>query len=331
MPRFPQYQLWWRGVPALPRPAAPCATSSGMKWSGYGWACTAAGASDRYAARLSVSPLMRTRVSQSLKATAQSPVGAPGPSATVGSPSGWTAPPLPRMRTPSSFRGAIASPSARCRSGSRCPWIRELDDRHAGVRVHQHEGHPGTVVEPPARVPVAGDAGRFNKIRSPGSQLLRSGGGIRYPVQLCGEPREVVEGLRVFREGDRRSGSVPVRGNAEDGPDAGVPPPKRSEEFPGRLSPFEGQGRRTVRDKNRWEGYRGHAGELDVREYRMRGGGNGGDHYPRSGPSHGRRSFSLSFLKNAKVTCSSAFSISRDTAGSSSGPARTGHLLCRRI
>ena len=225
MPRFPQYQSLVERRACAPPSRGAVRHEQRHEMVGYGWACTAAGASDRYAARLSVSPLMRTRVSQSLKATAQSPVGAPGPSATVGSPSGWTAPPLPRMRTPSSFRGAIASPSARCRSGSRCPWIRELDDRHAGVRVHQHEGHPGTVVEPPARVPVAGDAGRFNKIRSPGSELLRSGGGIRYPVQLCREPREVVEGLRVFREGDRRSGSVPVRGNAEDGPDAGIRPP----------------------------------------------------------------------------------------------------------
>src|SRR5208337_4929916 len=200
------------------------------------------------------------------------------------------------------------------------PLDRELDNRHTGLRVHQHEGHPGPVIESPARVAVTGNTSRFDKVRSPGGEFLRSGCGICYPVQVGREAPEVVDGLWVSGEVDRRSQGVPVRRDAEDCPDASIAFSECCEEFPGRLIPFERQGRRTVRDKNRGEDCRSHAFNWMSWNKGFGVGAMGGDHYPRSGPFHGRRRFSLSFLKNERVNCSSAFFRSLGTAGSSSGP-----------
>jgi hypothetical protein len=44
---------------------------------------------------------------------------------------------------------------------------RELDDRDPGFRVHQHQGYPGAVIQPPPGITVAGESCCLNEAGDP--------------------------------------------------------------------------------------------------------------------------------------------------------------------
>lgn len=101
----------------------------------------------------------------------------------------------------------------------------ELADRDVGVRVHEEEGDPGTMVEASLLVLTDGaEAGGLEEVADAAGDEGGPGGRVLEAVHGLGEAVEVVDGVvGAVDDVDLGGARVPVAGDDEDGagPDAG--------------------------------------------------------------------------------------------------------------
>ena len=119
---------------------------------------------------------------------------------------------------------------------------RDLHNRYVGVRVDQHQGHPGAVIQTTPRVHGRLDAGGLQHTDEIVGQLRFAGDRIPEFVQCLREPAEVVDGFRLGATGNLGDGSIVVRGDDDDRPRPGQPGSQAPQKAP----------RRAVLESQRW-------------------------------------------------------------------------------
>ena len=127
---------------------------------------------------------------------------------------------------------------------------RQLRHRYIGLRIHQHHRHPGAVIQSAHRIARDFEP-RFVQQRGDAlRQRWRAGRGVTQAVQRLRKPEEVVNRLRALGHTDRRSGSVPVRGQHQHRVRPAHRRPETGQEF-ARRRRLDDHGRRAVRDEQR--------------------------------------------------------------------------------
>ena len=83
--------------------------------------------------------------------------------------------------------------------GSEMRLHRKLKHRNIGLRIHQHQRHPGAVIEAAAPVDAAGEAGRAQQVRNPRGDRRRAGRRIAHLIKRAREAAEVVDRVVAHR------------------------------------------------------------------------------------------------------------------------------------
>ena len=129
---------------------------------------------------------------------------------------------------------------------------RELDRGNIGLRIHQHEGHPGAMIEPTPVIDGGCKTCLDQGVPRLFGHLGRSGRRISHAIQRFGKSTEVVNRL-VDGDGiDRGHIRVPMGGDGDDGARARERCTQTLQKI-ARRAIVEGKRRRTVRDENRGE------------------------------------------------------------------------------
>ncbi len=127
---------------------------------------------------------------------------------------------------------------------------RQLHHRDIGVWVHQHQGHPGPMIQAARGVGLGGKTRRAQKLRHPRRQPGIARCGIADVVQRFGKAVKIVNrGVDCHRV-DGRQIAVPMGRDRQDGAGRAEIASQAAQEFARRDS-VERQGGRTMGNENR--------------------------------------------------------------------------------